>query len=179
MPSHYLNQCLVIVDWTLRDKLQWNSNQKTKLFIHQNASENIVCQKAAILSRGRLVKNEGWDSVKSHVTSMVNTNGSRLLILIFGEDGSHVYRNSILDYSAYQRDAEIYFLNWWRWHCAVCYCGYQHRFPLGSLRNPCWFGNTTCSRSSSVNITPSCGIMTFQKVECAELSISDCFGRPD
>ena len=28
-------------------------NQNTKLFIHENASENIVCEMAAILSTGR------------------------------------------------------------------------------------------------------------------------------
>ena len=44
MPN--LSQCLV------RNKLQWNFNQNTKLFIHENTSENIVCQMAAILSRG-------------------------------------------------------------------------------------------------------------------------------
>ena len=30
-PSHYLNQCWVIVNWTLMNKLQWNFNQNTKL----------------------------------------------------------------------------------------------------------------------------------------------------
>ena len=30
MPSHYLNQCWVFVKWTLRNKLQWNFNLKTK-----------------------------------------------------------------------------------------------------------------------------------------------------
>ena len=29
-PSHYLNQCWVIVNWTIRNKLQWNFNQNTK-----------------------------------------------------------------------------------------------------------------------------------------------------
>ena len=52
-PSHYLNQYWIIVNWTLRNKLQWNFNKKTKLFIHENASENIICKKVAILSRGR------------------------------------------------------------------------------------------------------------------------------
>ena len=28
MPSHYLNQCCIIVNWTLRNKLQWNFSQK-------------------------------------------------------------------------------------------------------------------------------------------------------
>ena len=30
-PSHYRNQCWFIVNWTLRNKLQWNSNQNTSL----------------------------------------------------------------------------------------------------------------------------------------------------
>ena len=50
--SHYLNQCWGIVNWTLTNKLHWKFNQNTKLFIHENASENSVCEKAAILSRG-------------------------------------------------------------------------------------------------------------------------------
>ena len=43
----------LVVNWTLRNKLQWNLNQNTWLFIHQNASEDAVCKMAAILSRGR------------------------------------------------------------------------------------------------------------------------------
>ena len=54
-PSHYLHQCWNIVNWTIRNKILWNFNQNTKLFIHENAFENIVCQMAAILSRGRWV----------------------------------------------------------------------------------------------------------------------------
>ena len=50
--SHYQNQCRVVVNWTLRNKLQWNFNQSTKLFIDENASEKIVYRMAPILSRG-------------------------------------------------------------------------------------------------------------------------------
>ena len=53
-PSHYLNQCWLIANWTHRNKLQWHLNQITKLLFHENASENIVCEKAAILSRGEM-----------------------------------------------------------------------------------------------------------------------------
>ena len=53
-PSHCLDQCWLIVNSTLRNKLQWNSNQNTKLFIHENAYENVVCEMAAILSRREL-----------------------------------------------------------------------------------------------------------------------------
>ena len=51
--SHYLNQCRVIVNLTLRNKRQWNFNQNTNIFIDENASENIVCEIAAILCRER------------------------------------------------------------------------------------------------------------------------------
>ena len=53
MPSHYLTQCWVIVNWTLRNKLKWNYNQNTKFFIHENAFQDTVCEMAAILSRKR------------------------------------------------------------------------------------------------------------------------------
>ena len=43
-PSHYLNQCCLIVNWTLRNKPQCNSNGNTKLFIHKNAFGNVVCE---------------------------------------------------------------------------------------------------------------------------------------
>ena len=49
---HYLNQCWVIVNWTLRNKIQWNFNQKTKLFIRETASENIVCQNGGHFVQG-------------------------------------------------------------------------------------------------------------------------------
>ena len=49
----HLNQCWVIVIWTLTNKRQWNSDKK---IIRENASEKIVCQMAAILFRGRWVK---------------------------------------------------------------------------------------------------------------------------
>ena len=56
-PSHYLNQFWILVNWTLRNKLRWNFNQNTKLYIHENASENIVCETSTILSRGKRVNN--------------------------------------------------------------------------------------------------------------------------
>ena len=56
-PSHYLNQCWDIINWAIGNKLQWNFDQNTKRFIHENASENIVCETASILSRGRRINN--------------------------------------------------------------------------------------------------------------------------
>ena len=49
-PSHFLNQCWCIVNWTLTNKLQWNFNQNSDTSIGENAceSENVVCKMALI-----------------------------------------------------------------------------------------------------------------------------------
>ena len=50
------NQCWAIVNWILRNTLQWIFFIKIKRkIIHENASENIVFEMAAILSSGRWV----------------------------------------------------------------------------------------------------------------------------
>ena len=54
-PSHYLNQCWNIVNWTLGNKLQWNLDRSSYIFIHENAFEIVVWRKAAILSRPQCV----------------------------------------------------------------------------------------------------------------------------
>ena len=47
------------MNWTLRNKLQWNFNRYSNIFIKENASEN-VCEMASILSRPQLVKAKYW-----------------------------------------------------------------------------------------------------------------------
>ena len=42
--------------WTLRKTFQWNSIEKMKLLIHENAFENVICKMVAILSWERWVK---------------------------------------------------------------------------------------------------------------------------
>ena len=59
-PSHYLNQWWKIVDWTLRNKLPWNFNRNSNIFIQENAFENVVCKMASILSRPQWVKRK-WN----------------------------------------------------------------------------------------------------------------------
>ena len=54
-PSHYLNQCWNVVNWTLENKLQWNFNQNSNIFIQENALENVICVMAFILSRPQCV----------------------------------------------------------------------------------------------------------------------------
>ena len=56
VPSHYMNQCLNVVNWTLRNKLQLNLNWNSFIFIQENAFENVVWKMAAILSWPQCVK---------------------------------------------------------------------------------------------------------------------------
>ena len=58
-PRHYLNQCWNIVNWTLRNKFQWNFNRNSNICIEENTFENVVCEMSAIFSRPQCVKAEG------------------------------------------------------------------------------------------------------------------------
>ena len=40
VPSHNLNQCWLIFDWNHLNKLKWNLNQNTPIFIQENEFEN-------------------------------------------------------------------------------------------------------------------------------------------
>ena len=50
-------QCWNIFNWTLGNKLQWNLNQNSYIFIQENALENVVWKMVAILPRPQCVKN--------------------------------------------------------------------------------------------------------------------------
>ena len=56
VPSHYLNQCWNIVNWPLRNKLQWNVDWNAYIFIQRNAFENVIWKMVAILSQPQYVK---------------------------------------------------------------------------------------------------------------------------
>ena len=75
-PSHYLNQCWNIVNWTLRDELQWNFNLNANIFIEENTFQNVVCEMAAILSRPQCVNVEVPSEWNFGVKSQDNIDGS-------------------------------------------------------------------------------------------------------
>ena len=54
-PSHYLHKCWNIVNWTIRNKPQWNLKRNSYIFTIENAFENVVWKMAAILSRRQCV----------------------------------------------------------------------------------------------------------------------------
>ena len=73
-PSHYLNQCWNIVNWTLGNKLKWSLNQNLYIFLQENAFENAVRKTAAILSRPQCVNvdQEMWPDIATIYNTMFN-----------------------------------------------------------------------------------------------------------
>ena len=71
-PSHYLNQCWNIVNWTIGNKLQWNINQNSNIFIQENAFENDVWKMAAIFAWPQCVNTQFcaslWDLLMRQLT---------------------------------------------------------------------------------------------------------------
>ena len=62
--SHYLNWCLHIVNWTLRNKLQRIFHWNWYIFIQENAFEIAICKMVAILSQPQYVKSH-WSEFMS------------------------------------------------------------------------------------------------------------------
>ena len=83
-PSHYLNQCWDIVNWTLRKNFQWNFNRHSCIFIQEIALKNVVCELASILLRPQCV-NQPWnrvsDIMERHWIPYVLCNHSRTTYL--------------------------------------------------------------------------------------------------
>ena len=74
VPSHYLNQCWIIVNWKLMNKLQWNLKRNSYIFIQENAFENIVCEMAAIFSRPQCVKLVPIMAIANQRQAIISTN---------------------------------------------------------------------------------------------------------
>ena len=50
-----LNQCWNIVNWTLRNKRQWNFDRNSTIFTEENMFENVFCEMMSILSQPQCV----------------------------------------------------------------------------------------------------------------------------
>ena len=72
-PSHCLNQCWNFVHWTLKNKLQWNLNRNSNIFIEENTRENVICEMSAILSRSQCVNTGVMPSLCSYRSGFVVT----------------------------------------------------------------------------------------------------------
>ena len=92
---------LIIVNWTLRNKLQWNFNRNSNIFIHENALQNVVCEMASNLSRPQC---DNW-------------HGSRLLwsLLSVMVTYMYVWSGSFMDLAGFIPHTNI-MLNGFYWH---------------------------------------------------------------
>ena len=129
-PSHYLNQCWNIANWTLRNKLQWNFSRNSNIFIQKNALENVVCVIASISSRHQWVNilciqdiwvTQGWTLLQlmaCHLTS------DRLLCtsVLTSCSLSNKEYDSITSYLQFQ----YFFSKQYIWKCfsAKCHANY-------------------------------------------------------
>ena len=60
---------LTYVNWNLRNKFRWNAKQNSKLFIHENAHECVVCQS---LSRGIWVTDDADEALPTTPDSFIS-----------------------------------------------------------------------------------------------------------
>ena len=59
----WTNAGILLINWTLRNKLRWNFNRYANIFIQENVFESVVCEMATILSRPQCVKD--WTPIDS------------------------------------------------------------------------------------------------------------------
>ena len=55
-----MNQCWIIVNWTVENKFQWNLTGNSYIFIQENGIENVAGEIAAILSMGDKLNSGRW-----------------------------------------------------------------------------------------------------------------------
>ena len=99
MQSHYLNLCWNIVNCTLRNKLQWNLNRNSYIFIQENAFENVVWKEAAILFWPQCVKS----MLISHCSNIYLFYELRLWYSVKSQ------RSNAFDYLCSQKKCHVFF----------------------------------------------------------------------
>ena len=109
-PSHYLTQCWNIVNWTLSNKLQWNPNRNSYIFIHKNAFENVICEMASSLFRRQCVNTIlSFMCHRNHTiwldfeNILIITNRQMLVLTHWGRDNWTPFR---------RRHFQMHFLEW-------------------------------------------------------------------
>ena len=110
--------------YVLRDKLQWNFNQNRKPFIHENASENIVCEMAANLSRGRWIKKCSFDPILQSVFCCICVGPVIKCREQSGYAPSHwgtsLQCNDVSHWLGAYLDWSLQLCRWWLGGCAYC-----------------------------------------------------------
>ena len=72
VPSRYLNQSCIIVNWTLRNKPQSNCTRNSNIFIEENAFKNLIWKMSVILSWPQCVNRLKVEEKVSHLAHIFN-----------------------------------------------------------------------------------------------------------
>ena len=167
MPSHCLNQIWNIVNLTIRNKLQWNVNQNSYIFIQKNVFENVVWKMAAILSRPQYVNPKPLHQLLSFIIAKAMPNWQQLSTNSCNFPEAHVWTQH--DWPGFSSIIRQESKDWWftilklsglsynsisqeicTWFCcALLCCGYaiiHNKFTWSiypySSGLPCWhWGN--------------------------------------
>ena len=90
-PSHYLNHCWNIVNWTPRNKLHWNFNRNSNIFIQENSLQNVACEMASICLGLNVLINSTHNGFKF---SVVYSGNEWFPWAPFYEHGSNIFRSN-------------------------------------------------------------------------------------
>ena len=78
VPSHHLKQCWNIVNWNPRNKLQWNPNRNSYIFIQENAFENGIYEMAFTLSWPQFVNSLAPGKCSRNITRVISGHMSQI-----------------------------------------------------------------------------------------------------
>ena len=123
-PSHYLNKCWNIVNWTLRSKLQWNFNRNLNIFIQENTLQipsvkwRPFCLGLNVLIRDTVLTLYGFLGVGWFASELCRINSKRrglgiIIPRVFGLLKAWYVAQIKKSYSF---TAEIVILQWTLWH---------------------------------------------------------------
>ena len=137
-----MNQCWNIVNWTLGNRLQWNLNRNSYIFIQENAFENVVYEMAAIFSRLQFVNGFKW-----WLTNLLLRPLRKAVGLHGGYTQASRLGQQFMSYTWNFRGFYMYF------PCTFCMkCRTGNFFSLsanrGWFRIQCWIGIWPCTRST-------------------------------
>ena len=131
--SHYLNQWCDIVNWTIRNKLQWNFNQNHNIFFQENAFESVVWKTAAILSRPQCVKGLTCGCMQQSTTYRWTGKlyGAGITLMINLKQTSWWLKINLQE-----KLSNLLSLNLWLWICECLAMSYNSQ--PGCYHDGCW-----------------------------------------
>ena len=102
-----LSEPMLFIYWTPRNKLQWNFNRNSYIFIQENPFENVVWKMAAILSRSQCVN---WHPCRCSIIKEINIFSKKIQIfaVLFTQKNNNFFESDNKDQILKQHFLEKY-----------------------------------------------------------------------